>query len=260
MQTLRSNDATSPRLTWYGPGGERVELSGRVLDNWVAKTANFLVDELDAGTGSTVLLDLPAHWRGVCWALAGWSTGATLRFRADGADDGGGLDGGSTNGTNSGDRTNGGDSTAGMDSGISAPAEVVATDDPARSPAAGTTVVVALGALEMRWNAALPAGAVDYAAEVRAHADVFFPFAEADGGDTAVEVSGADVTFDQLLNGYATAMDSSERVMLRATGLDRVLRDALGIWAAGGSVVLVHPSMEALGRLAESEKVSHRLD
>ena len=47
MTSLRSGHATSPRLTWYGPDSERVELSGRVLDNWVAKTSNLLQDELD---------------------------------------------------------------------------------------------------------------------------------------------------------------------------------------------------------------------
>ena len=36
-----------PRLTWYAPA-ERVELSGHVLDNWVTKTANLLVEEYDA--------------------------------------------------------------------------------------------------------------------------------------------------------------------------------------------------------------------
>ena len=36
MTALRSGHSTSPRLTWYGPDAERVELSGRVLDNWVS--------------------------------------------------------------------------------------------------------------------------------------------------------------------------------------------------------------------------------
>ena len=52
MSALRSGHSTSPRLTWYGPDSERVELSGRVLDNWVAKTSNLLQDELDAEPGT----------------------------------------------------------------------------------------------------------------------------------------------------------------------------------------------------------------
>ncbi len=230
MQTLRSQDPTAPRLTWYGPGGERVELSGRVLDNWVAKTANFLADELDAVPGTIVCLDLPPHWRSLCWALAGWLAGAALRLGPQ-TDDGGGI-------------------------GLSGPvADIVATDNPTHSPEAGLTVAVALGALEMRWRGALPAEAIDYAAEVRAHGDVFFPFAEAAGADTAVE-GAALVTFAELLAGYATPMAAAERALLRAHGLESVLRDALGVWAAGGSVVLVHPEVEITERLVQSERIT----
>ena len=52
-------DPGRPRLTWYGAGGERIELSGAVLANWVAKTTNLLVEEFDAGPGTRVVLDLP---------------------------------------------------------------------------------------------------------------------------------------------------------------------------------------------------------
>ena len=52
------------------PMNERVELSARVLENWVAKTANLLVEELDVEVGDPVLLALPAHWRTVAWRLA----------------------------------------------------------------------------------------------------------------------------------------------------------------------------------------------
>ena len=75
MTALRSGHSTSPRLTWYGPDAERVELSGRVLDNWVAKTSNLLQDELDAEPGMRLRLDLPAHWKSVIWALAAWQLG-----------------------------------------------------------------------------------------------------------------------------------------------------------------------------------------
>ena len=34
----------APALTWYGPDGERVELSQRVLANWVTKAMNLLTD------------------------------------------------------------------------------------------------------------------------------------------------------------------------------------------------------------------------
>src|SRR6478735_9054066 len=83
LARLFAADATRPRLTWYddepGPtAGERIELSARVLTNWVAKAANLLQDDLSAEPGTTVGLDLPAHWRAVYWALAAWSVGAEV--------------------------------------------------------------------------------------------------------------------------------------------------------------------------------------
>ena len=65
---MAASDPGRPRLTWYDdlPGpteGERIELSARVLANWVSKAANLLQDDAAAGPGTTVGLDLPAHWR-----------------------------------------------------------------------------------------------------------------------------------------------------------------------------------------------------
>ncbi len=70
LARLRAQDSGRPRVTWYGADGERVELSARVLENWVAKTANLLLEELDVEVGDGVLLALPAHWRSVVWHLA----------------------------------------------------------------------------------------------------------------------------------------------------------------------------------------------
>ena len=48
-------DAAAPLVTHYDDAtGERVELSGATLANWVAKTANLLQDEFDVGPGSVV--------------------------------------------------------------------------------------------------------------------------------------------------------------------------------------------------------------
>lgn len=76
LQALQASDPGRPRLTWYGPGGERVELSARVLANWVVKTANLLGDELGIGPGDRVALGLPGHWRAVVWQLALATVGA----------------------------------------------------------------------------------------------------------------------------------------------------------------------------------------
>ena len=73
---LRLN-APSPAVTFYN-GGERIELSYKSLDNWVAKTSNFLVDELEVSNAETFYLDLPAHWLKVVWLLAIWATGCRV--------------------------------------------------------------------------------------------------------------------------------------------------------------------------------------
>ena len=67
-----------PRLTWYAADGERIELSGRVLANWVAKTANLLREEFDVEPGTAVRVELPGHWRRVVVELAVSALGADL--------------------------------------------------------------------------------------------------------------------------------------------------------------------------------------
>src|SRR6195952_4274624 len=64
-------DPSGPFLTFYDDAtGERLELSLTSLDNWVAKTANLLLDELDLEPGETVRVDLPAHWQTAVIMLA----------------------------------------------------------------------------------------------------------------------------------------------------------------------------------------------
>src|SRR5690606_6668003 len=79
LRTLTA-DPGRPRLTWYGDGGERIELSGAVLANWASRTTNLLVEEFDAEPGTIVALDLPPHWRTLVWALATWQSGAEVRI------------------------------------------------------------------------------------------------------------------------------------------------------------------------------------
>jgi uncharacterized protein (TIGR03089 family) len=64
-----------PLLTWYDDHrDERVELSYRTFGNWVAKTANLLVDELAAGPGDRVGV-LADHWQVPVLLAACWRVG-----------------------------------------------------------------------------------------------------------------------------------------------------------------------------------------
>lgn len=75
-----------PHLTFYAgtEAAERVELSGRVLANWVVKAANFL-DEEGVGRDDVVVVDLPVHWRAVAWVWATWVRGASVAWACDSA-------------------------------------------------------------------------------------------------------------------------------------------------------------------------------
>lgn len=73
------DDRSRPLLTYYDMStGERVELSGTTTANWVAKTSNFLVDELDADTMSRIRIGVPTHWLRFVWILSAWSVGAAV--------------------------------------------------------------------------------------------------------------------------------------------------------------------------------------
>jgi len=68
-----------PFLTWYDDDrGERVELSYRTFENWTAKVANLLVEEVGAGPGDRVATVLGGHWRAAAVAFACWRAGACL--------------------------------------------------------------------------------------------------------------------------------------------------------------------------------------
>jgi uncharacterized protein (TIGR03089 family) len=131
-------DGGAPFLTYYDDAtGERIELSTVTTANWVAKTANLLVDEYDLESGETVAIGLPPHWLGVVWALSAWSAGASL-----------------TSGT-------GALAITGPDFAIRGERETIAS---------------ALLPLGGRFREPLPDGIHDYGAEVYNHPDVFVPF------------------------------------------------------------------------------------
>jgi uncharacterized protein (TIGR03089 family) len=74
-----ARDGDSPLVTWYGGSGdqaERVELSWRTFANWVAKTANLLVEELGVEPGDRVAVLLPPHWQAPVVLTACWLVGA----------------------------------------------------------------------------------------------------------------------------------------------------------------------------------------
>ncbi|WP_285726715.1 TIGR03089 family protein [Psychromicrobium xiongbiense] len=233
----------SPRLTWYSSAGERVELSGKVLDNWVAKTANLLTDEFDAEPGAVVRIDAPAHWKTLCLALAAWRTGAQLHLVDP------------------------------EHPGASEPADAVLASDAATVLAGSLSPALALTlpALAFRWEGELPtapAGVIDYAAEVRQHGDQYWRLTDPSGQDTALVLGGRRYNYDHLAEwardtaaprAASTEDDRAQRWGLDAdAGLAAVLQASLGAWLAGGSVVLCEHGELLTDRLRDSERITRQ--
>ncbi|HEU4907475.1 MAG TPA: TIGR03089 family protein, partial [Propionibacteriaceae bacterium] len=81
-QRVRSN-GSAPLLTYYDlDSGERTELSAISFSNWVDKTSNLLVDDLDVDQGDVLSMPLaveaPGHWLTAVWQLASWQVGLVV--------------------------------------------------------------------------------------------------------------------------------------------------------------------------------------
>ncbi len=221
LHQITASDPGRPRLTWYDdePGatqGERIELSAKVLTNWVNKAGNLLQDDAAAGPGTTVGLDLPTHWRAVYWALATWSVGAEVVLGVDATE-----------------------------------ADVLVTTDPARAAAhGGDAVLVSLPALARSHpDAATAGGAIDEARELSTHGDQFSPMADPEGGDVGLSADGHDTAYADLVVPQAD-WGASPRIATDAP-LAASLRHCLSAWAADGSVVLLRgPRADLTDRLS----------
>ncbi|PPK97776.1 uncharacterized protein (TIGR03089 family) [Kineococcus xinjiangensis] len=232
LRRMVTDDPTRPRLTFYGPrwaeDGERIELSARVLDTWVSKTANLLVEEFDAGPGTTVGLDLPAHWRSAVWQLAAWSVGAGVAVApADAAD----VD------------------------------LLVTSEAAAAEEAGGDAVAVALAPLATSFPGGAPAGALDYARVITGYGDVFRPLEEPAPDAPALRAAGGATTFGDLLP-QALAAGSAWGVgvrLLTDAGPADAVRGLLAPYVRGGSVVLAPGLAELPDRAREQELVTEVL-
>lgn len=210
-------DPARPRITFYedtpGPTqGERIELSAKVLTNWVNKAANALQEEWDVAPGSRVRLALPPHWRSLYWALAVWSVGATVVL-----DDGA--------------------------------ADLVVTDDGAVAAASAVpTVLVTLAALARGASGPVPPGAMDEARELSTYADQFSPWEEPSPSDVALTGEGADAAYEGVVPQRDWAHGT--RVHTSEPELGAFLATTLAAWAADGSVVLSRGPAPEGGRAA----------
>lgn len=234
-------DPARPCRTHYDDAG-RVELSYATFDNWVAKTANLLIDELDVRPGDRVALALPVHWQTAVWLLACWSTGA-VAVPVD----------------------------AGTDLAESAVGTAVVAADADRLGAARAVPDAEVVGLSLHpLGGGLPdgpSGVLDYAIEVRAHADRFEPPAPI-GPDAPAVVLPADGA-TTLTTGELAALARGAADDWDLTAADRVYFDTdfvkrsgllaglLAPMVAGASVVTcTNSDIDALIHLFDTERIT----
>lgn len=208
VDLLERADPARPLITFYDDAtGERLELSGKTFGNWVAKTANLLVDGLGAAPGDRVALALPGHWQSVVWLFACWSAGLTAVPVGDGA------------------------IPAGVDIVAAGPDRLTAA-----APTSAEVVGLSLHALGAPLEKC-PPGVTDYAVEVRGYGDRFAARPDPEG--PAVEYAGEVLSGAELMAGVPEAAEGARVLTTVAFVTPEELRDGLLTpLAAGGSVII----------------------
>lgn len=227
----RLESSPRPALVQY-PADEdaeaRVELSGRVLVNWAAKTAN-LLDVEGLTTGSRAVVDLPAGWKSLAVALGALWTGVELLPCPTGAQP-----------------------------GEAESADAVLTDSPeAWAEHPGTLIAVSPGATDTEFGADLPAHAVDLSAEVRQQADQFLlPAPDLSPGTlpSLVQDAGGDAAQESAAGEWISEQSRGTAVAAAGRRLDAdLLLAAVTAWDALRPIVLV-----PAGSLAELDEAARQ--
>lgn len=192
-------DPAGPLITYYDDAtGERAELSATTLRNWVAKTANLLVDDAGVQPGDRVAVLLPAHWQTVAVSLGAWAAGGVVTTDPAGA--------------------------AVAFTGVAGVA---------RAAAAGSGEIFALSLAPLGRGLDGPEGrALDYALEVRAHGDHFSGPAVGGAAPALADppLSGADLLAEARIRADRFGLAAGDRVL--STLPWSTSRDWLAGWLA----------------------------
>ncbi len=233
IRAALARSPADPLLTYYDDStGERVELSGATLGNWVAKTANLLQDDYSVAAGDRVAVLLPAHWQTAAILLATWSVGGCAVPVADGA-------------------------------------SVAFTTADRLEQASTAADVIALALLPLgRAFPQPPAGTQDFARVVPSQPDAFTAYAPPADDDPAVADAAGTTTTAGALAAAATeraaalGLTAGSRILLPAGsgGPAEWFAELLVPLAAGASLVLcANADPAALPGRAEAERVSATL-
>ena len=192
-----------PLVTHYDDAaGTRVELSVATMRNWAAKTANWLVDELDIEPGDRVAVLLPAHWQTAAVLLGAWWCGAEVV--------------------------------------TTGPSSVAFVPPGATAAEAEVTAVASLDPMGRDLRGDVPAGSLDYIGDVRLFGDDYLELTPVPGdtpcfmGSTVDEIVTAAAARAEVLG-----FTSSSRVLSTLDWPAAAMDGFVTVLAAGASLVQV---------------------
>ncbi|GAA2641986.1 TIGR03089 family protein [Paractinoplanes durhamensis] len=222
-------DPTTPLLTWYDDAtGDRTELSGATLDNWVSKTANLLIDGLGLGVGDNIAVLLPPHWQTAAIVLGAAAAGVAADL---------------------------GDDPQPVDALFTAPSRA----ERSAAWATGDRLITGLLPLAMPLRE-LPPGFVDYVTEVRNYGD-HFRGAPIDQDDRAlagpVEMSHLAVMRTATVRAAELGIGAGDRILIDTRAYPEPEDWLFAPLAVGASVILCANLDPAKTKpRAESEKAT----
>jgi uncharacterized protein (TIGR03089 family) len=220
-------DSAAPFLTWIGPEGARTELSLRTYENNVAKAANLLRDDADAGPGAVVALHLPLHWQTAVWFGACALVGATASVGGD---------------------------PARADVAVLGPDDLGLTGAP-------LSLASSLHPFGMPFATPLPPGVLDAAVEVRMHGDRFVGHGDVVPTTAWMTVDGTSWSHQEALVAarelaVELALADGGRLLVPPADVDA--RTVLALLAVPlvvrGSVVLLTDASASVEAVAASER------
>lgn len=212
-------DGARPLVTWYGPDGDRTELSAVSFANWVNKTSNLLSDTLGLGAGDAVAMPLaahhPGHWMTLVWYAATWQAGLCVDLGPD---------------------TVGSVDVVGPELDLTAAADHLACS---------------LHPFGLGFSTPLPPGVIDYAAEVKTEPDAYLGL-PADPADIAWRAPDRTLTQTEVVRLDPVA----DRVLVTPGDPWSAARDALitPLLGGGSAVVAAVRDPDQLAMIAQSER------
>jgi uncharacterized protein (TIGR03089 family) len=218
---LLQGSPAQPLITHYDDAaGTRVELSVATMRNWAAKTANWLVEELDVEPGTPVAVLLPAHWQTAAVLLGAWWAGAHV---------------------------------------VSSPTDAIAFVAPGgTAPGAAVTAVASLDPMGRDLRGENPQGTLDYIGDARLFGDDYFELSPVPGDTPCLHGSTVDAVLTTARSrAAALGFSASSRVLSTLDWPAGIADGLVAVLAAGASLVQVtNPDAEKVKKHKETERAT----